>query len=104
MELGHPLGLAACGRLPGRDVAERDRLRAVVAIQLDRIIAEGFDPQFGARPLKRYLERQIVNPLSRMILAGEASDGAEILVGLGHETGLRLAVGPPALQAPAGDG
>ncbi len=85
----------------GKRLTDRHIHLVVAGPALDRIIAEGFDPQFGARPLKRYLERQIVNPLSRMILAGEANDGAEILVGLGHETGLRLAVRAAALVAPA---
>src|SRR6476659_3044734 len=38
---------------------------------LDFLAEQGFDPQFGARPLKRLIQKEIVNQLSRRILAGE---------------------------------
>ena len=38
---------------------------------LDRLGAAGFDPVYGARPLKRAIQRQVENPLSKAILAGE---------------------------------
>ncbi len=40
----------------------------------------GYDPQFGARPLKRVIQKEIVNDLSRMILSGKISDGDLIKV------------------------
>ena len=47
---------------------------------LDQLGELGFDPQFGARPLKRVLQREILNQLSKEILAGKVSkDG---IVGL----------------------
>ncbi|MDR1437085.1 MAG: hypothetical protein LBI65_03090, partial [Candidatus Symbiothrix sp.] len=36
---------------------------------VDLISKEGYDPQFGARPVKRVIQRQILNPLSKDILA-----------------------------------
>jgi ATP-dependent Clp protease ATP-binding subunit ClpC len=42
----------------------------------------GFDPVFGARPLRRAIERYVENPLSSMILSGEAKDGDKIIVDL----------------------
>nr|MBP9153029.1 type VI secretion system ATPase TssH [Flavobacteriales bacterium] len=40
----------------------------------------GFDPQFGARPLKRVIQREVLNELSKQILAGKVSkDGVIIL-------------------------
>jgi ATP-dependent Clp protease ATP-binding subunit ClpB len=43
---------------------------------------EGFDPQFGARPLKRVLQRRILNELSKEILAGNIKKDAVIGVTL----------------------
>jgi ATP-dependent Clp protease ATP-binding subunit ClpB len=46
---------------------------------------EGFDPAFGARPLKRAIQRLIQDPLAKRILAGEFKDGDGITVDAGHE-------------------
>jgi ATP-dependent Clp protease ATP-binding subunit ClpB len=40
----------------------------------------GFDPVYGARPLKRAIQQQIENPLAQKILAGEFSQGDTIRV------------------------
>ncbi len=48
------------------------------AIQL--LATEGFDPQYGARPLKRVLQREILNKLSKMILADEIKKDKKIVV------------------------
>jgi len=39
------------------------------------LVREGYDPVFGARPLRRTIERRIANPLAKRILAGEFSEG-----------------------------
>ena len=44
------------------------------------LVREGYDPQFGARPLRRTIERRIANPLSLKILAGEFQEGDTVLV------------------------
>jgi hypothetical protein len=41
----------------------------------DWLAQEGYDPQFGARPVRRTLERYVENPLARRLLAGEFHDG-----------------------------
>jgi ATP-dependent Clp protease ATP-binding subunit ClpC len=41
---------------------------------------EGYDPQFGARPVRRTLERYVENPLARRLLAGEFKDGDTVVV------------------------
>ncbi|GLK66108.1 ATP-dependent chaperone ClpB [Paracoccus kondratievae] len=46
---------------------------------------EGYDPVFGARPLKRVLQRSLQNPLAEMILAGEVLDGQTVHVTAGPE-------------------
>jgi ATP-dependent Clp protease ATP-binding subunit ClpC len=46
-----------------------------------RLLArEGFDPEFGARPLKRTIQRRVENVLSRMVLGGEVQPGDRLLV------------------------
>ncbi|EQB21923.1 ClpB protein [Dehalobacter sp. UNSWDHB] len=41
---------------------------------------EGYDPVFGARPLKRVIQQRIQNPLAKQILQGEFPEGTKILV------------------------
>ena len=40
----------------------------------------GYDPQFGARPLKRLIQKEIVNQLSKRILAGDVDKTKPVLV------------------------
>jgi ATP-dependent Clp protease ATP-binding subunit ClpB len=47
---------------------------------LTEIATIGFDPVFGARPLKRAIQKELMNPLSKLILQGEVRDGQEIAV------------------------
>ena len=44
------------------------------------LAVQGFDPQFGARPLKRLIQKEVINPLSKKILAGEIDKSAPVLV------------------------
>ena len=54
----------------------------------------GYDPQFGARPLKRVLQKEIVNPLSKLVLGGEYGTGDTIYVGTDNN-GLTFSKNPP---------
>jgi ATP-dependent Clp protease ATP-binding subunit ClpB len=45
------------------------------------LIEKGYDPAFGARPLRRTIQRELENPLAVMVLAGEVHDGDTIRVG-----------------------
>lgn len=47
---------------------------------LDFLAEQGFDPQFGARPLKRLIQKEIVNQLSKRILAGDIDKSEPVLV------------------------
>jgi ATP-dependent Clp protease ATP-binding subunit ClpB len=47
---------------------------------LDYLGEAGFDPQYGARPLKRIIQKEVVNPLSKKILSGEAEKGSKVKV------------------------
>lgn len=79
----------------------RKEIRGIVGIQLNKLIAlvresgieltfsdyaldflaeQGFDPQFGARPLKRLIQKEIVNQLSKRILAGDIDKSKPVLV------------------------
>ena len=51
----------------------------------DQLAKEGFAPAFGARPLRRTIQRQVENPLSTKILQGEFKEGDRILVGVGPD-------------------
>ena len=46
---------------------------------------EGFDPVFGARPLKRVIQRHLQDPLAEMILSGTVLDGATVTVSAGPD-------------------
>jgi ATP-dependent Clp protease ATP-binding subunit ClpA len=50
----------------------------------DWLAQEGYDAQFGARPLRRTLQRYVENPLSKRILAGDFHDGDTVLVEIGE--------------------
>jgi len=47
---------------------------------LDYLATQGYDPQFGARPLKRLIQKEIVNLLSKKILSGEIDKSKPVLV------------------------
>ncbi|AAM71337.1 MAG TPA: chaperone protein ClpB [Chlorobaculum sp.] len=84
----------------------RENLREIVTIQFNRIketarrqritleisdealmwlAKTGFDPAFGARPLKRVMQRQITNRLSEMILAGQVGEDDTVEIGLEND-------------------
>ncbi len=46
----------------------------------DLLLEEGYDPTFGARPLKRTIQQKLENPLAQLILAGRFSDGDTIVI------------------------
>ena len=61
-----------------------------IALQLDDgaktwLADEGYDPVFGARPLKRVIQRALQNPLAEMLLAGDIRDGDTVPVSAGAE-------------------
>jgi ATP-dependent Clp protease ATP-binding subunit ClpB len=47
---------------------------------LELLADQGFDPQLGARPLKRLIQKQIVNTLSKKLLSGEIDHSKKVLV------------------------
>jgi ATP-dependent Clp protease ATP-binding subunit ClpB len=80
---------------------KKDQIGRIVEIQLSRLrqrlverqmtlrigehaemqlASEGYDPVFGARPLKRVIQQRVENPLAQKILAGELGAGDEVVV------------------------
>ena len=91
----------------------RDQMAGIVDIQMRRLakllgdrkieldlddaargwLAEaGYDPVYGARPLKRTIQRQVQNPLAELILKGEVKDGDKVSVRVGGSGDLALSV------------
>lgn len=62
------------GRLRGR-LAERELKLELSPEAMDKLIAVGYDPVYGARPLKRAIQRWIENPLAQLILSGRYMPG-----------------------------
>ena len=54
---------------------------------VDLIAEEGFDPEFGARPLRRTIQRRVDNEFANMVLSGSLTPGARVVVGAGEEAG-----------------
>jgi ATP-dependent Clp protease ATP-binding subunit ClpB len=65
------------GRLRQR-LAERDLRLELAPEAMDKLIAVGYDPVYGARPLKRAIQRWIENPLAQLILSGGFMPGTSI--------------------------
>jgi ATP-dependent Clp protease ATP-binding subunit ClpB len=53
------------------------------------IVTEGYDPMYGARPLKRTIQRRVLDPLAMRVLEGELREGDRVTVDVG-ENGLRF--------------
>jgi ATP-dependent Clp protease ATP-binding subunit ClpB len=85
-----------------------DHLKQIVGIQLERLRARladrhislelteeaarhlvhtGYDPNYGARPLKRAIQKEIETPLARLLLKGEIRDGESVVAGLDRSRG-----------------
>ncbi|MGW2095586.1 ATP-dependent chaperone ClpB [Promicromonospora sukumoe] len=62
----------------------------VTAAAREWLALEGFDPAYGARPLRRLVQREIGDRLARLLLAGEVSDGDTVLVDRADGEGLAL--------------
>jgi ATP-dependent Clp protease ATP-binding subunit ClpB len=81
-----------------RRLADR-RLGVDLTEEARAFIAQaGFDPVYGARPLKRYIQRHLETRLGRRIVAGDVPDGSRITVGV-RDGDLAVSVSPPAEEA-----
>ncbi|NLX84399.1 MAG: ATP-dependent chaperone ClpB [Synergistaceae bacterium] len=59
---------------------ERNISLKVTPEALSVITKNGYDPVYGARPLKRYIQRKLETQIARLIIGGSASDGSKIVV------------------------
>jgi ATP-dependent Clp protease ATP-binding subunit ClpC len=64
----------------GRRLAERGIHLELTEAAREWLAKEGYDPQFGARPLRRVIQRTIENPLSRQILDNQFTDGDVVVI------------------------
>jgi len=100
-----------------------EQLKAIIEIQLDRVrerladrriglemsdeakahlVHVGYEPAYGARPLKRAVQREVETPLGRKILAGDVRDGDLVRIGFDRDRGtLTFATVDPLPQMPA---
>jgi ATP-dependent Clp protease ATP-binding subunit ClpB len=69
--------------------ARRMTLRATPEAE-DRLLELGYDPEYGARPLRRTIQREVQNRLARMILAKEVNEGDRLVLEADAQEGLRV--------------
>jgi ATP-dependent Clp protease ATP-binding subunit ClpC len=64
-----------------RGMLTRQELGVEITPDAAKLLAEhGYDPQFGARPLKRTIQRELINELSKYLLAGMYQKGDTVLI------------------------
>jgi ATP-dependent Clp protease ATP-binding subunit ClpB len=61
-------------------LAERDIAMVITPAALDTIASIGYDPNYGARPLKRAIQRELETAVAKGILRGDFADGDEITI------------------------
>ena len=88
--LFHRLQKSEMGRIVEIQFARLQRLLEDRKIELsldakarDWLADKGWDPAYGARPLKRVIQRSVQDPLAEMILAGDVRDGSEVKISAG---------------------
>jgi ATP-dependent Clp protease ATP-binding subunit ClpB len=66
-------------------LARREIVLEVTPAALDHVAAKGWDPAFGARPLKRAVQRHLLDPLAEALIAGRVPDRSRLVVDAGEE-------------------
>jgi ATP-dependent Clp protease ATP-binding subunit ClpB len=64
-------------------LAERHIELVLTDAARERLVKVGYDPAFGARPLKRAIQKEIETPLARKLVSGEIRDGQRVVVDVG---------------------
>ena len=90
--LFEPLSLTQLSEIVDLQLAELQRRLAEKRLTLEVSQAakewlafEGFDPAYGARPLRRLVQKEVGDKLARAVLAGQAPDGSRLTVDLGED-------------------
>jgi ATP-dependent Clp protease ATP-binding subunit ClpB len=78
----------------GERIAERGLSVEISDAAKERIAQEGYDPAFGARPLKRALQRMIIDPLAIRLLEGEFKPGDTVFVNAAENGKVELSLEP----------
>ncbi len=99
----HPLGEPQLERIVElqlnrlRELLTERKLSLELTPEAKRLIAtEGYEPSFGARPVKRAIQRLLQNPLAMAVLEGRFGEGDTIMVDVGADGALNFAHGGPA--------
>ena len=66
-------------------LADRRITLDVTPAAMEHLSIDGFDPVYGARPLKRLIQRQIVDRIAEKVISGELRDGGHVLIDLDAE-------------------
>ncbi len=105
--LFHRLGRADMDRIVDIQIGRLEKLLEdrKIALELDDgakawLADAGYDPVYGARPLKRVIQRRLQDPLAELILAGKVSDGGMVKVCAGNRG---LVLNGQEFAAPMGD-
>ena len=96
----HPLSRAQIGQIVGlmlgevqERLAERNITCELTEAGCEWLVKEGFDVSYGARPLRRAIQRHVENQLSRGVLSGDFNDGDHVLIDVNSAgNGLDLSV------------
>jgi len=73
-------------------LADRQITITLTGPALERIAQLGYDPMFGARPLKRAIQAELENPLAKLVIAGSIREGDTVTVDMAGDR-LEFAVG-----------
>ncbi len=78
---------------------EERRITLTVDEKAERWLADkGYDPVYGARPLKRLIQKELETPIARLLVAGELGEGGQVRVA-GTAGGLRITTDAPVARA-----
>ena len=102
----HPLSRAQIGEIVGllvarvqERLAERDITCELTEAGCEWLVNEGFNPTYGARPLRRAIQRRLENQLSRGVLSGKFTAGDHVVADVNEAgDGLDLTVAMPAVE------
>jgi ATP-dependent Clp protease ATP-binding subunit ClpB len=84
------------GRLRAR-LADRHITLQLTGRARTNLVQTGYDPQYGARPLKRAIQKKIETPLGRLLLKGDIRDGQTVVVDEGEKGELTFLPEPVAV-------
>ncbi len=76
-------------------LADRRVSLDVSAAAVEHLAIDGFDPVYGARPLKRLIQREVVDRIAQKVVEGKLADRSHVLIGINEEGNYECTVEPP---------